>query len=74
MCACFQIEPKSQFMYSFHGSMVDRPHTIRGGGRVQSQAHSLHLNLGSLHHKMKVRVVKIREAFKNQFYPRFLRI
>ncbi len=33
-CKCCQIESKTQFMYSFHGSMVERPHTIRGGGRV----------------------------------------
>jgi hypothetical protein len=30
MCTCCQIESKTQFMYSFHGSMVEHPHTIRG--------------------------------------------
>ncbi len=45
-------------MYSFHGSMVECPNTIRGA-RVQSQAISFDLNLSSLYHKMKMRAVKI---------------
>ena len=53
MCACCQIESKTQFKYSFRGSMVERPHTT-GGARVQSQAISLYLNLGSLNHKRKL--------------------
>jgi hypothetical protein len=46
-------------MYSFYGSLVERPHPIRGGGgvRVQSQAKTLYLNLGSLHLKIKKQAV-----------------
>jgi hypothetical protein len=33
-------------------------------GRVQSQAKTLNLNLGSLHHKMKKQLVKIGGAFR----------
>jgi hypothetical protein len=39
-------------MYTFHGSVVERPHPIRGM-HVQSQAQIIYLNLGSLHLKMK---------------------
>jgi hypothetical protein len=37
------------------------------GRAKQSQANSLYLNLGSLHHKMKMRAVKIRGVFSNQY-------
>jgi hypothetical protein len=30
MYACRQIKPKTKFVYSFHGSVVERPHSIRG--------------------------------------------
>ncbi len=60
MCACCQIEPKTQNMYSTHFSLVERPHHIRGA-QVQSQANTLYLDLGSLHHKMKI---KISGAFR----------
>ncbi len=50
-------------MYSFHVSLVEHPHPVRGGGRVQSQAKAICFNLGSLYHKMK-KQVKISGAFR----------
>ncbi len=53
-------------IYSFHGSLVERPYSTRGE-RVQSQANTLYLNLGSLHHhhKMKLRALKINRVIFN---------
>ncbi len=52
-CGCFQMKPKTQNMYSLYSSLVERP--CQGGVHVQSQANSLFLHLGSLHHKMKMK-------------------
>ncbi len=44
---------KALDMYSFHGSLVERPQPIKGA-RVQSQGISIYLNSGFQHHKMKM--------------------
>jgi hypothetical protein len=50
-------------MYSFHGPVVERPHTIKGGASSFPDK-DIFLNLGSLHDKMKMRAVKISEPFR----------
>ncbi len=53
LCAYFQIEPKTQIVYSVHSALAERQLSIRNV-RVQTQATSIYLNLGFLYHKMKM--------------------
>jgi hypothetical protein len=40
---------------------------LLGGACVQSHANSFYINLGSFHHKMKMKAVKIRGAFRKEY-------
>jgi hypothetical protein len=58
MCAHCQIEPKIQIVYSIHSSLVERQLSIRWGA-VQAQVNTIYLNLGFLHHKIKMRACNL---------------
>ncbi len=72
MCACWQIESKIHILSIVSMAHWQSVHILSGGARVQSQAKTLYLNLGSLHLKIKKQAVQNQRVIQKNKIPQNL--